>query len=53
MCNLKYMDKDMNNKLFVFLLYIERDDQTDRKQAFHRTETLQRGPINPEDNDCF
>ena len=31
----------------------QRDDQTDRKQTFHRTTTLQAGPINQEDNDCF
>ena len=31
----------------------QRDDQTDRKQTFPRTTTLQAGPINQEDNDCF
>ena len=31
----------------------QRDDQTDKKQTFHRSTTLQAGPINQVDNDCF
>ena len=29
------------------------DDQTDKKETFHRTTTLQAGPINQVENDCF
>ena len=68
MCDLKYMDKDMDNKLFVFFIHIyiyifdeaihsqttrRRDDQTDRKQTFHRIDTLQAGPVDQEGSDCF
>ena len=31
----------------------QRDDQIDRKQIFHKTITLQAGPINQVDNNCF
>ena len=31
----------------------QRDDQTDRKQTFHRTTTPQAGPINQVDTECF
>ena len=30
-----------------------RDDQADKKQTFHRTNTLQAGLINQVDNNCF
>ena len=29
----------------------QRDDQTDKKQTFHRSTTLQAGPINQVDNE--
>ena len=31
----------------------EMTRQKERKHAFDRTDTLQAGPINQEDNDCF
>ena len=31
----------------------QRDDQIDRKQTFHRITTLQTGPINHIESDCF
>ena len=31
----------------------QRDDQTDGKRTFHRTDTLQAGPINQKDNGCL
>ena len=69
MCDLKYMDKDMDNKSRLFFypyiyIYIldeainsqttrQRDGQAVRKQIFHRTNTLQADLIKHEDNDCF
>ena len=31
----------------------QRDDHTDRKQTYYRTTTLQAGPVNQIDNNCF
>ena len=31
----------------------QRDDQTDKKETFHRTAALQAGLINQVENDCF
>ena len=30
-----------------------RDEQTEKKQTFYRASTLQEGPINQVDSDCF
>ena len=32
---------------------MQRDEQTDKRQTFYQTTTLQAGPINQVDNDSF
>ena len=47
-CNIYILDEAVDSKTARL-----RDDQTDRKQTFHRTTTVQAGPVNHEDKQCF
>ena len=45
-----------SNESNIYIYHVrdwQRDDQTDEKQTFYQTITLQAGPINQVDDDCF
>ena len=47
---------ESNIYIYIYIYHVrdwQRDDQTDEKQTFYQTTTLQAGPINQVDDDCF